>query len=145
VSSRYGSPVRAVSEAGVSAFTQPGPVKCQGVSMTEITADEAVAGRAWLGRNQFDLVSTRGGKDAAFGDQQEVWVRDGTLIRLTRDRGQWWADVSRQDTDVWLDAFEVGGALGEKSQLFEHRLATAAIVDDRVFGALVGYLKPSPS
>src|SRR4051794_6725293 len=71
--------------------------------MTELTAEEARALRGWLNTHQFQTVSSIGGDSAPFGDRQEVWERDGTLIHLTRDRGQWWYDLSRRSTNVWLD------------------------------------------
>jgi hypothetical protein len=58
--------------------------------MSELTDEDAGDVRDWLDRNQFQHVSSLGGDTTAFGDRQDVWERDGTLVRLSRDRGQWW-------------------------------------------------------
>jgi hypothetical protein len=57
--------------------------------MSTLTDDEVEAVRGWLDHHQFEHVSSVRGDSAAFGDRQDVWERDGTVLRVTRDRGQW--------------------------------------------------------
>ena len=51
------------------------------------------------------------GPEAGFGDQQDIWDRDGTLVRLTRGRCQSCYDMSRPGTNVWLDVDTIAAAL----------------------------------
>ena len=112
--------------------------------MSELTEEDAEAVRSWLDRNQFELVSSVGGGSAGFGDRREVWQRDRTLLRLTRDRGQWWYDLSRSGASLWLDVDGVAGALGSKSTAPVERVAEVSTIDDRVFGALSTVVRQSP-
>jgi hypothetical protein len=110
-----------------------------------LTDDDAGAVRRWLELDQFHHVSSIGGDAAAFGDRQDVWEREGTLVRLTRDRGQWWYDVSRSGTNVWLDVDSVAGALGYKQTAPVERVqVVAGRLDDRVFGALRTAVRHAP-
>ncbi len=105
--------------------------------VSDVSDEVAVGLRIWLTRNQFELVAPVGGDSASFGDRQDTWDRNGTRVRLTRDRGQWWCDLSRLGSNVWLDLDDVAGALGVKFTDPVERLATAASsIDDRVFDAL---------
>src|SRR4051794_16348897 len=107
------------------------------LAMAELTDEDAEAVRHWLGSNRFQHISTAGGGSAAFGDRQDAWERDGTLVRLTRDRGQWWYDMSRSGTDDWLDVDAVTAAMGYKQTAPVERVeVVAASIDDRVFGSL---------
>lgn len=112
--------------------------------MSELTAAQAEAVRSWLDRNQFQHVSSIGGDSTGFGDRQDVWEREGTLFRLTRDRGQWWCDLSRSGANLWLDVDGVATALGSKSTAPVERAADVASIDDRVFGALRTVVRHSP-
>ena len=113
--------------------------------MAELTDEDAGAVRQWLERNQFRHVSTIGGDCAGFGDRQDVWERAGTLVRLTRDRGQWWYDVSRSATNDWLDVDSVTGALGYKQTAPVERVqVVAGRLDDRVFSALRAAVRHTP-
>ena len=113
--------------------------------MSDLTDDEADAVGGWLDRHEFEKVSSRGGDSSPFGDRQDVWERDGTLVRLTRDRGQWWYDVSRHGANVWLDVDSVAGALGSKSTAPVDRVAdVTGSIDDRVFGALSASIRHAP-
>lgn len=112
--------------------------------MSELTAEEAETVRGWLRRNRFENVSSVGGDSAGFGDRQEVWERDGTLFRLTCDRGQWWCDLSRSGADLWLDVDGVAGASGSTSTALVERVADVASVDDRKFSALSTVVRHSP-
>lgn len=106
--------------------------------MSMLAGEDADEVRYWLGRNEFEHVSSVGGDTAGFGDRQDIWERDGTLIRVTRDRGQWWYDMSRAGTGSWLDVDTVAGAMGYKLTAPVERVAyVAASIDDRVFGALL--------
>jgi hypothetical protein len=118
---------------------------CEYVSVAELTHKEAEAVRDWLERNQFDQVTSIGGPEAAFGDQQDTWEREGTLVRLTRDRGQWWYDTSRVGTNIWLDVDTVAGGMGYKQTAPVERIAVvASSIDDRVFGALTTAERRAP-
>lgn len=69
----------------------------------------------------------------------------GTRFRLTRDRGQWWYDISRDGADLWLDVDGVAGAMGSKSTIPVERVADlASSIDDRVFVALSTVVQPAP-
>lgn len=120
------------------------PVSGQDGSVSELTEEEAETVRDWLRRNQFQNVSSVGGDSAGFGDRQELWERDGTLIRLTRDRAQWWYDLSRSGANLWLDVDRVAGALGSESTAPVERVADVASIDDRKFGALSTVVRHSP-
>lgn len=113
--------------------------------MSELTVEEAGAVRGWLERNQFEHASHVGGDSVAFGDRQDVWERSGTLFRLTCDRGQWWYDLSRSGTGVWLDVDDVAGAMRFKSTVPVERVADiAGYLDDRVFDALHTGMRHAP-
>jgi hypothetical protein len=113
--------------------------------MAELTDEDAEAVRPWRKGHQFDHVSTAGGDTAGFGDRQDVWERNGTLVRLTRERSQWWYDISRTGTDDWLDADEVTAAMRNKRTAPVERVqVVAASINDRVFGALRTTVRHSP-
>jgi hypothetical protein len=113
--------------------------------MSELTDDDAEEVRRWLGRNEFEHLSTAGGNTTGFGDRQDIWERGGTLIRVTRDRGQWWCDMSRTGAGSWLDVDTVAGAMGYKLTACVERVAyVASSIDDRVFGALITTERHSP-
>jgi hypothetical protein len=112
--------------------------------VAELNDEDAEEVRRWLDRNQFQHISSIGGDSAGFGDRQDVSERDGTLIRLTRDRGQWWYDMSRSNANVWLDVDSVAAAMGYKQTAPVERVdVVASSVDDRVFGALRPAEQPS--
>jgi hypothetical protein len=118
---------------------------CEYVSVAELTEEDAHAVRDWLGRNQFDQVTSIGGPETAFGDQQDTWERAGTLVRLTRDRGQWWYDITRVGTNVWLDIDTVAGAMGYKHTVPAERVdVVASSLDNRSFAAIASSERPSP-
>jgi hypothetical protein len=112
--------------------------------VSELTVEEVEAVRGWPARHEFEQISSVGGGLTAFGDRQDVWEREGTLVRLTRDRGQWWYDLSRSGSSVWLDVDGVAGALGMKSVAPAERVADVASIDDRVFDALSNVVRHSP-
>ncbi|WP_310526522.1 hypothetical protein [Nocardioides sp.] len=113
--------------------------------MSDLTDEEAEAVGGWLDRHEFEKVSSRGEDSSPFGDRQDVWERDGTLVRLTRDRGQWWYDLSQDGTDVWLNVDAVAGASGSKATAPIDRVAdVTGSIDDRVFSALSASLRHSP-
>lgn len=113
--------------------------------MSTLTAEDAEGVRDWLGRNQFEHVSSIGGYTTGFGDRQDIWERNGTLVRVTKDRGQWWYDMSRTGTSAWLDVDTVAGAMGYKLTAPVERLAyIASSIDDRVFEALLAAEQHSP-
>jgi len=117
----------------------------QDVYMSRLTDEDAEDVRLWLSRNAFKDVSSVGGDTTDFGDRQDTWERDGTLVRLTRDRGQWWYDMSRTGTGSWLDVDTVSGAMGYKLTAPVERVAyIASSIDDRVFGALLTVERHSP-
>lgn len=113
--------------------------------MAELTNKDAEAVSRWLDLNKFKHVSSTGEDSAAFGDRQELWERDGTLIRLTRDRGQWFYDVSRREAESWLDVDSVASAMGFKQTAPIERIeVVASAIDDRVFGALSSAVRHAP-
>jgi hypothetical protein len=114
--------------------------------MSALSEEEAEAVRSWLDRNQFELVSSSEGDESGLlGDRQDVWERDGTLLRLTRDHGQWHYDLSRTGANVWLDIDRVAASMGTTSTVPVDRVADIApSMNDRVFGALSTALHHSP-
>jgi hypothetical protein len=110
-----------------------------------LTDEEAEAVRKWLEHNQFVHASSRPDDPSRFGDHQDVWERDGTLLRLTRDRlGQWWCDLSRNSA-VWLEVDRVARAVGSRSGAPVERVAEiATTMNDAEFGALIKVLPHSP-
>ena len=91
--------------------------------MTHIGDDEAAEVLLWLARNEFDLRSRIGGTGEGFGDEQSIWSRGPARVRVTRDRGQWWCDVSWGLSTVWLDVHDVAGAMQTKEYRTTDRLA----------------------
>lgn len=113
--------------------------------MGKLSTEDAAAIRAWLGRNQFQQVSSIGGDTAPFGDRQEVWQRDGSLIRLTSDRGEWFYDFSRHGAGFWLDIDEVVSAMRWKQHdPIERVELVASAIDDRLLASLDGAMRRSP-
>ena len=113
--------------------------------MSNLTDEDAEGVRHWLERNQYEHISSVGGDTTGFGDRQDIWERNGTLIRVTRDRGEWWYDMSRAGTGSWLDVDTVAGAMAYKLTAPVERVAyIAASIDDRVFGALLAAERHSP-
>jgi hypothetical protein len=113
--------------------------------MSELTDEDAGDVRDWLDRNQFQHVSSLGGDTTAFGDRQDVWERDGTLVRLSHDRGQRWYDMSRSGTNAWLDVDSVAAAMGYKLTTPVERVAdVASSIDDRVLATLRTAVRQSP-
>ena len=78
--------------------------------MAKLSDDEAAGVRELISREQFVVESARVSGD--FGEEQQVWERGGALVRLTRDRGQWWCELSRRGWSDWFDVDLVAGALG---------------------------------
>lgn len=113
--------------------------------MSGLGDEEAEAVRGWLAHNNFVHVS-KDRSDPPLFDRQDVWERDGTLVRLSRDRsGQWRYDLSRNDAGPWLDVDRIAAALGCDAPVPVERLAeVAASMNDRVFGALSNTLRHSP-
>src|SRR3954462_12842279 len=107
--------------------------------MANLSDEDAARVRAFVEREQFDLefLTTLGG----FGDEQRVWDRDGALVRLTRDRGQWWCDLSHRGWPDWFDIDLVAGALGSKTNDVVDRLrgVLGAFIDGRLLEPLRAY------
>lgn len=113
--------------------------------VAQLTSGDAEAVRLWLESHQFQQVSSIGGKDAPFGDRQEVWECGGTLIRLTRDSGQWWYDISRSGFEFWLDVDRASAAMGYKQTDPTERVAViSSTIDDQVFTVLDSTVKHAP-
>jgi hypothetical protein len=113
--------------------------------MSGLRDEEAEAVRGWLAHNHFGHVSESRGGSTVFA-RQDVWERDGTLVRLTRDRdGRWRCELSRNNADLWLDVDRVAVALGCEATVPVERLAQVALsMNDRVFSALSSTRRHSP-
>jgi hypothetical protein len=111
-----------------------------------LTDEEVEAVQLWLGLHQFDNVWSTKSEPGVFPDRQEIWEREGTRLRLTRDRhGQWRCDVSRAGSTVWLDVSRVAAALGYEWTDQVARVGDVArSMNDRVFHSLSNTLGPSP-
>jgi hypothetical protein len=107
--------------------------------MARLSDEDAAAVRVFVEREQFELdcVTTAGG----FGDEQRVWDRDGALVRLTRDRGQWWCELSHRGWPVWFDIDLVAAALDSKSNDCVDRLGEVVgkFTDGRLLEPLRAY------
>ena len=107
--------------------------------MASLSEGDAARVRAFVEREQFDLefLTTIGG----FGDEQRVWDREGALVRLTRDRGQWWCDLSHRGSPDWFDIDLVAAALGSKSNDVVDRVGgvIGAFTDGRLLEPLRAY------
>lgn len=135
------------AEGAVDSDDAPVLTRCraQNVHMAELTDEEVHELQSWLDANRFERVSSVGGDNAGFGDRQDVWERGGTRLRVTRDRGQWFYDLSRSGASVWLDVDRVVEAMGYKSARAMERAAdVASFVDDRVFESLKTVVRHSP-
>lgn len=104
--------------------------------MAELSDVDAAEVRALVAREQFVVDSAR--VSEGFGDEQQVWERDGALVRLTRDRGQWWCELSRRGWSDWFDVDLAAGAFGSKSHGPAGRVADviAKFADDRMLDPL---------
>jgi hypothetical protein len=109
------------------------------VAVPELSEVEAMQVRELVAREQFVREEARA--SSSFGDQLDVWERDGALVRLTRDRGQWWCDLSRRGWSDWFDVDLVAEAFGSKSQSPADRIGDVIgkFADDRLLEALRTY------
>jgi hypothetical protein len=92
--------------------------------------------RAFVTREQFTVELTTLSEN--FGDEQHVWEQGGALVRLTRDRGQWWCELSRRGWNDWFDVDLVATAFGSKSYWPAERVAEVihSFADDRMLEPL---------
>lgn len=108
-------------------------------TVAELNDDEAREVRRFVEREHFlvDSTITIGG----FGDEQRVWERDGALVRLTKDRGQWWCELSHRGCTDWFDLDLVAVAFGSKSYGPAERLGDVInnFTNDRLQGPLRAY------
>lgn len=104
--------------------------------VAELSGDEVAGVRELITREQFVIESARASGD--FGDEQQVWERGGALVRLTRDRGQWWCELSRRGWRDWFDVDLVAGAFGSRSDGPAERIADVIdkFADDRMLEPL---------
>ena len=66
---------------------------------------------------QFTPVSRLASPEDSGNEQTEtVWSRGQALVRLTRDRGQWWCDLSLAGWTEWFDVDVVAGFFQSKEQ-----------------------------
>jgi hypothetical protein len=109
------------------------------VAVPELSEVEVMQVRELVAREQFVREEARA--SSSFGDQLDVWERDGALVRLTRDRGQWWCDLSRRGWRDWFDVDLVAEAFGSKSQSPADRIGDVIgkFADDRLLEALRTY------
>jgi hypothetical protein len=100
---------------------------------------EARQVRELVVRGEFAVGSAR--VSEGFGDEQQVWERDGALVRLTRDRGQWWCDLSHRGWSDWFDVDLAAAALGSKSYGPADRIADVIdkFTDNRLLEPLLAY------
>jgi len=108
-----------------------------------LSDEEAAEVQAFVDREQFTLefVTTVG----EFGDEQRIWARDGALVRLSRDRGQWWCELSHRGWPDWFDIDVVAGALGSKSYEPADRVSDVIdkFTDDRLLEPLRAFREMS--
>ena len=92
--------------------------------MAEVSEDEVNAVIQWLRTHHFEQSATRAGD--GFGDRLEVWAKGRDLVRLVRDRGQWFVDVGRDGWDDWFDVDLVNYVVDTKEDTVVGRLAAVA-------------------
>jgi hypothetical protein len=63
--------------------------------------DDGRAVEAQLDDRGYDLIHERR-DDAAFGDTEMIFQRGATLVRLVRDRGQWFVDATASAWEDWF-------------------------------------------
>lgn len=88
--------------------------------MAELTEAEAAQVRDWVQRRGFHLTSDLGSQ--SFGDEERIWERNNARVRLTRDRGQWWCELSYRGCPEWFDLDLAARALGSKFPDVEGRI-----------------------
>ncbi|MDX6254485.1 MAG: hypothetical protein QOJ11_819 [Frankiales bacterium] len=74
-----------------------------------LSETDAASIREAVKRDRFAVASTT--SSPRFGDVQTIWRSSRLLVRLTRDRGQWFADVRHDDWDDWFDIDDVAAAV----------------------------------
>ncbi len=58
------------------------------------------------------VVQSRVSRPEHFGDEQTIWAHNEVLTRLTKDRGQWFAEVSREGWGGgWFDISDLVAVL----------------------------------
>lgn len=113
--------------------------------MAGLTDEEAEMVRKWLAQHLVEHEWSGPTDPGRFGDGQEVWQRDGTLVRLTRNGGGWTCDLSRRNAQAWLDLGRMATAMGSPATAPVERVADlCSTLNDRVFGALSATLPHSP-
>jgi len=100
-----------------------------------LTDREAEAVASWLRSEQFSTVS-RLASPQHFGNEQTVWSRGQALVRLTRDRGQWWCDLSLSGWTEWFDVDVVAGFFESKEQGADRRVHLVDELSDRLLDPL---------
>lgn len=102
---------------------------------------EVVEAESWLRTQQFER--TRQLEGAGFGDRLEEWSDGSFLVRLVRDRSQWFVEVSRSG---WTDCFEldlIAWAIDTKETSITGRLS--AISSRELDHLLLTSMKPASS
>jgi hypothetical protein len=110
-------------------------------AMGELSEAEGHTIAEWLSANEFTVADQS--RDAPFGDQHDDWVRLGLMVRIVRDRGQWFAELSRQGWGTWFDIDLVAIVLGDRSvdALSRVIVAAGALTDDHLLPALTSLRK----
>ena len=103
--------------------------------MGVLTDKEAEAVASWLRSEQFSPVS-RLVSSEDFGNEQTFWFRGQALVRLTRDRGQWWCDLSSAGWTEWFDVDVVAGFFESKEQGADRRVPLVDDLSDRLLDPL---------
>jgi hypothetical protein len=60
----------------------------------EVAPPDVAGSLDWLAREGFAVVGERGGRGESFGNLIVVFERPGMAVRVTRDRGQWSAELA---------------------------------------------------
>jgi hypothetical protein len=100
-----------------------------------VTPGEVEAVTSWLRSEGFSSVGRVVSPDH-FGDEQSTWSRGQALVRLTRDRGQWWCDLSLVGWTEWFDVDVVAASFETKDQAVERRVLLVDELSDRLLDPL---------
>jgi len=73
----------------------------QSVRVAPVPAEEVEVIDAWLASNRFVVIETR--ESASVGFRLQQWQSGDSLVRITRNGGRWFVEVSRSDWDEWFE------------------------------------------
>lgn len=92
--------------------------------MSELSPTEVESVIEWLDHAGYARRNQQDG--LGFGDHLEEWERGRQLVRLVRDRGQWFLDVGQSGWTDWFDIDLTAFVIGSRADSVVDRMAAAA-------------------